>query len=237
VVRTLAAAVVLAAACGAAPGPSTPAADGVRGYVNALRSDDPHAAYAMLADDVRKKLSFEEFSIAWKQSAAERHWQANALEDSIKSNPYLNVGERALVSYPDGKLVALVREAKDQWHLESELVSRSRAQQPRDALRIFADAVAARDVSGALDVLTARRRDGLMKQVQGFLSGLGRHVNDPLDPFGKDRYELRWDENGIRYRIVLLREKDEWRVDDIYIRPAPKTEDDRDNDPQGFPDE
>jgi len=230
-------ATVVIAACGAAAGPSTPAADGVRGYVNALRADDPHAAYAMLADDVRQKLSFEEFSIAWKQSAAERHWQANALEDSLKSNPYLNVGERALVSYPDGKLVALVREAKDQWHLESELVSRSRAQQPRDALRIFADAVAARDVNGALDVLTARRREGLTKQVQGFLSGLARHVNDPLDPFGKDRFELRWDENGIRYRIVLLRENDEWRVDDIYIRPAPKTEDDRENEPAPFPEE
>ena len=43
-----------------------------------------------------------------------------------------------------------------------------------------------------------------------------------IDEFGTDRAELRWDENGIRYRIVLRKEDDEWRVDDIYIRPAPK---------------
>src|SRR5271167_2813796 len=100
--RALAAAAVIAA-CGAPVAPSSPAADGVRGYINALRADDPHAAYAMLDTDVRKKLSFEEFSIAWKQSAPERHWQANALVESLKGNP--NVGERALVSYSDGKLV------------------------------------------------------------------------------------------------------------------------------------
>ena len=45
-----------------------------------------------------------------------------------------------------------------------------------------------------------------------------------LDRFGPDRAELRWDENGIRYRIVLRKEDGEWRIDDIYIRPAPKDE-------------
>ena len=115
----------------------------------------------------------------------------------------------------------LEREGKT-WRLESELVSRSRAKRPRDAIRMFADAVAARDVNGALGVLTQRRRDGLAKQVEGFIAGLGKHVNDPIEEFGNDRAELRWDENGIRYRIVLRKEDDEWRIDDIYIRPAPK---------------
>jgi hypothetical protein len=76
-------------------------------------------------------------------------------------------------------------------------------------------------------VLTQRRRDGLTKQIEGFISGLGKRINDRLDRFGPDRAELRWDENGIRYRIVLRKEKDddEWRIDDIYIRPAPKDDD------------
>ena len=115
----------------------------------------------------------------------------------------------------------LEREGKV-WRLESELVSRSRAKQPQDAIRLFASAIAARDVAGALNVLTQRRRDGLTKQIEGFISGLGKRVNDHLDRFGTDRAELRWDENGIRYRIVLRKEDDEWRIDDIYIRPAPK---------------
>ncbi len=213
-------AIVLAlAGCGGARGPSSPASDGVRAYLNALRANDPHDAYDLLSSDARKKLSYDEFALQWKQSAEERSWQAKVLEDSLKGNP--DVGERALVSFSDGKLVQLEREGKT-WRLESELVSRSRAKEPRDAIRLFADAIAARDVGAALNVLTQRRRDGLTKQIEGFISGLGKRINDRLDRFGPDRAELRWDENGIRYRIVLRKEDDEWRVDDIYIRPAPK---------------
>ena len=208
--------------CGGATGPASPAADGVRAYVQALRRNDPHDAYALLSTDARKKLSFDEFALAWKSSDKERAWQAKVLEDSLKGNP--DVGERALVSFPDGKLVQLEREGKT-WRLESELVSRSRAKQPRDAVRLFAEAIAGRDITGVLNVLTQRRRDGLTKQVEGFVAGIGKRINERIDQFGNDRAELRWDENGIRYRIVLRKEDDEWRVDDIYIRPAPKDDD------------
>lgn len=211
----------LLAGCRGARGPSTPASDGVRAYLSALKSNDPHDAYDLLSSEARKKLSYDEFALQWKQSEAERKWQARVLEDSLKGNP--DVGERALVSFSDGKLVQLEREGKT-WRLESELVSRSRAKRPRDAIRLFADAIAARDVSGALNVLTQRRREGLTKQIEGFITGISRHAGGPLEELG-DRAELRWDENGIRYRIVLRKEGDEWRIDDIYIRPAPKDED------------
>ncbi|HEY0476143.1 MAG TPA: hypothetical protein VGD37_01385 [Kofleriaceae bacterium] len=215
--------VVLAvAACGGAIGPSSPAADGVRAYVRALRDNDPRRAYALLSAGTRKEVSFDEFALAWKQSDKERAWQIRVLEDSLKGNP--DVGERALISFSDGKLVQLEREGKT-WRLENELVSRSRAKQPRDAIRLFAEAIAARDITGVLGVLTQRRRDGLTRQVEGFVAGIGKRINERIDQFGNDRAELRWDENGIRYRIVLRKEDDEWRVDDIYIRPAPRDDD------------
>ncbi|MGN6110071.1 MAG: hypothetical protein ACTHU0_33505 [Kofleriaceae bacterium] len=210
------------AACRGPAGPSSPAASGVRAYVAALKSDDARDAYELLSESTRSKLSYDEFALQWKQSAKERAWQVQALEESLKGNP--DVGERALISFSDGKLVQLEREDKV-WRLESELVSRSRARRPRDAIRLFADAIAARDVSGVLGVLTQRRREGLTKQVEGFVAGIGKRINDKIDEFGNDRAELRWDENGIRYRIVLRKEDDEWRVDDIYIRPAPRDDD------------
>lgn len=216
--------------CGASAGPSTPAADGVRAYVQALHRNDPRAAYNALSSDTRHRVSYDEFALAWKQGDKERTWQAKVLEDSLKGNP--DVGERALVTYSDGKLVQLEREGKA-WRLDSELVSRSRARQPRDAIRLFADAIAARDISGVLNALTQRRRDGLTRQVEGFVAGIGKRINDRIDQFGSDRAELRWDENGIRYRIVLRREDDEWRIDDIYIRPAPK--DDESDKPSNSP--
>ena len=72
---------VLAAACGGPAGPSSPAADGVRQYVKALHSNDPHDAYDLLTSDVRKKLSYDEFALQWKQSQQERTWQAKVLEE------------------------------------------------------------------------------------------------------------------------------------------------------------
>jgi hypothetical protein len=216
--------VLVFAACGGASGPTSPAADGVRAYVRALRGNNPREAYALLSAEARKKVSFDEFALAWKQSDKERTWQARVLEDGLKGNP--DVGERALISFSDGKLVQLEREGKT-WRLESELVSRSRAKQPRDAIRLFAEAIAARDITAVLNVLSERRREGLTRQVEGFVAGIGKRINDRIDQFGNDRAELRWDENGIRYRIVLRKEKDddEWRIDDIYIRPAPKDDD------------
>jgi hypothetical protein len=214
--------VLVVCACGGASGPSSPAADGVRAYVRALRDNNPREAYALLSAEARKKVSFDEFALAWKQSDKERAWQARTLDDGLRGNP--DVGERALISFSDGKLVQLEREGKT-WRLESELVSRSRARQPRDAIRLFAEAITARDITGVLNVLTQRRRDGLTRQVEGFVAGIGKRINDRIDQFGTDRAELRWDENGIRYRIVLRKEEDEWRVDDIYIRPAPRDDD------------
>jgi hypothetical protein len=227
--------VVLAvAACGGAAGPSSPAADGVRAYLRALRDGDPRAAYGLLSADARTKLSYDEFALAWKQGDKERVAQATELEASVKGNP--DVGERALVSFPDGKLAQLEREGQT-WRLENELVSRSRARQPRDAIRLFAEAITGRDLTGVLNVLTQRRRDGLTRQVEGFVAGIGKRINERIDQFGSDRAELRWDENGIRYRIVLRKEDDEWRVDDLYIRPAPKDDDDDKPSESALPDD
>ena len=220
-----AAALALAlAACGGAIGRTSPAATSVRDLVAALRADDPRAAYDLLSADVRKQVSYDEFALQWKQSKAEREWQARALEESLRGDP--DVGERALASFSDGKMVALEREGKA-WRLESALVSHSRASRPRDAIRMFAEALSHNDLEGVLRTLTSRRRTGLDAQLQGFLDGLERRLDDKIEEIGTDRAELRWDENEVQYRIVLRKEDGEWRIDDIHIRPAePKEEED-----------
>lgn len=209
-------------ACGGHLTTTAPASDGVRSLVSALNANDPHEAYALLSTDEKKRVSYDEFALQWKQTDKERAWQAARLQESLKGNP--DVGERALVSFSDGKLVTLEREGKT-WRLESELVSRSRAKQPRDAIRLFADAIGQRDVAGILGVLTQRRREGLQRQIEGFITGIQRNAGAKLEQPTADRAELSWDENNIRYRVVLRKEEDEWRVDDIYIRPKPKDDD------------
>jgi ketosteroid isomerase-like protein len=104
-------------------------------------------------------------------------------------------------------------------------VSRTKATRPRDAMHAFAEAIAQRDVTRILAVLTQPRREGLQHQIEGFVNGIGKHVNDKMEEVGR-RAELNWEDAGISYRIVLKKEDDgEWRVDDIYIRPHQKDED------------
>jgi hypothetical protein len=211
-------AIAVAVGCGGGIGTSRPAADGVRALIGALRGDDPRAAYELMSSDARRKIDFEEFAMQWKQTQPERLWQARVLEESLRGDP--DVGERASVEFSDDKRVGLEREGRA-WKLDSALVSRARAPRPRDAIKMFAEAVKRRDIAAVLDVLTERRREGLAKQIDGFLAGLDKRINETIDELGTDRAEMRWDDGGIRYKIVLRKERDEWRVDDIVIRPAP----------------
>ncbi len=213
----LALSLVACASVGQAP----PAQRGVTALIAALRADDPHAAYGLLDRATRKRVSYEEFALQWKASDAERAWQAERLDAALRAEP--DVDERAAVTYPDGRTIALEREGA-RWRLEDALVSRVRAARPRDAIKMFGQAMRARDLEAVLRTLTLRRREGLAKQIEGFLAGLDRKVDGKLEEIGTDRAELRWDENGLRFRIVLLREDGEWRIDDIHILPSPGDE-------------
>lgn len=212
---------VAAIACAGGLRNPRPARQGVEAVIAALAGDDPRAAYDLLSEDARRRVSFEEFALQWKASAPERAWQVAKLREAIAADP--DVGERAAVTFADGKTVALARESR-RWRLEAPLVSRTRAARPREAIRMFAEAVRARDLRSVLNTLTLRRREGLMRQIDGFLAGLDRRVEGTIEEIGNDRAELRWDENGMRYRIILRREDDEWRVDDIHIQLAPTDE-------------
>ncbi len=92
------------AACGGATGRGAPAAGSVRALVSALRADDARAAYDLLSADVRKQISYDEFALQWKQSKAEREWQARVLEETLRGDP--DVGERARASDNDGQMGA-----------------------------------------------------------------------------------------------------------------------------------
>lgn len=209
------------AACGVR-GPSSPALSTVEQYLDALRSGRPRDAYDLLSDTTRRTLSFDEFARQWKHTQAERSWQIQALESGIKGNPHAR--ELARMAYTGGNVMYLQREG-NAWRLETDLASAVHAKRPRDAIERFASAIARRDITAALDLLTRRRRNAMAKQVEGFLSGVGKQIDGRLDHFGLDRAELRWDDRNFRYRIMLRKEAGDWRIDDIYIRPVPQRED------------
>lgn len=213
-------ATLVAAGCGSVVNKRSapPAATGVRAFVAALRSDNPRPAYDMLAEETRSTVPFDDFAVMWKQSGPERKFQADALEEGLKGDP--DLGERSRVEYADGKTVYLVRESGT-WRLESALVSRYHSANPRDAIQIFAEGIAARDYEGVMRILTSGRRSGIRSQVDAFATSLLQHLDDEITLIGKEKAVLRWEDEETRYRIVLRKEGDEWRVDDIHIRAAP----------------
>lgn len=224
-------AMVWVAGCGGAPGKrnTPPASEGIAAYVESLRSDDPRGAYDLLAESVKASMSFEEFSARWRQTARERADQADALEEDLQGTS--SFGERAKVVYQDGKAVYVLRESGD-WRVESAMVSQIHAGRPVDAVKIFAEALSKRDYDEVMSILTERRRDGIGQQVDDFVTSLRGHLSEAqgspdssvdalIETTGDDRAELRWDDDGKRYRIVLRKEGDEWRIDDIHLRPAP----------------
>ena len=216
--KTLVVAILVAlGACGGATlGGQAPAESGIRSYIRALRSENPRTAYNMLTAETRKQVSYPEFELIWRDHKGERLEQAKALEEGLKEGG--DLGETARIRYSDGKTVNMSRQS-GRWKLESGLVARGHASRPIDAVRILAEAVASRDFDALMRVLTARRRNGISREVDEFTSSLIDSLDREVSQVGPDRAELIWETDSARYRIILRKESDEWRIDDFDIRP------------------
>lgn len=206
------------AGCGAASRPRSPS-DGVRAWITALRSDNPRVAYDLLSEAVQREVRFSDFAEHWRANGKERQWQAQTLEAALRGDP--DVGQVARTTFSDGRILQLTREG-GQWRLGVPLVAHARARSPREAIAVLAAAVQHQDLNSALGILTQPKRSTFAMQLRGLARGLANHHRWEIDSVGQDRAELRWDDGGVRYRIVLMYVEGEWLVDDIHIRPQPK---------------
>lgn len=202
------------------------AREGLTEFAKMLRGDNAKPAYAMLTADAKAEISFAEFSRQWNETKAERKLQADAIMERLKNAN--STGEQAKIQLPDGRSIYLSRE-KDHWRLEAALLGQSRAARPREAVAMFADALKRKDYAAVLNLLTERRRNGISSQIDAFIESLEKNATAEINQLGNDRAELRWDEAGFRYRLVLRKEHDEWRIDDIHVQRAPKDGDDDDD--------
>lgn len=213
-------------ACG--PVSKTPrAADSLGAYLSALRGSDPRPVYDMLTREQRAATPYEEWAADWKETEPEREHRAQLLEETLRTTPILR--EEALLTFEDGKFLTLARDDRG-WHLDQALVGRSAAKTPDDALAIFATAIHGRDLETVLRILSDRRRQGIEEQLQQFDRGLREHLGDAAHEIylvATDRAEMSWRKDGVRYKVVLIREDGDWHVDDVHLGPdmtAPEEE-------------
>jgi hypothetical protein len=201
---------LLAACGGGAPRATEPPVAGARAWASALSAEDPDRGYALLARSVQKRVPKALFAEKWREAKRERDRQATALASALGQSGQR--GERARVTAgKDG--VGLVHEAGG-WRLESPLLYPVRADSPQAALRGLAQAIADRDVDGVLRLMSRARRERLQERLRGLARGLEQHAGDPIE-LVRDRAVLRWSDGVVRWRIVLVRESGEWRLDDI----------------------
>lgn len=209
---------------GLACGPSAQtsrARSGLDAYLIALRSENPRPIYEMLTKEQRKATSYEEWSKRWTESKAERELQAKQIEDSLQVQQA--VDEDASLRFDDGRTITLAR-APNGWRLNQALVGRTQADTPEDALTIFSAALRERDIDKVFGILSKRHRNSFETQLQNFTQGLEAELsNSENSPhlLSNERAELAWNFDGIRYKVVLVKDGGEWHIDDIHMGPDP----------------
>ena len=220
-------AILLATGCGgSSSGRPATASEAVAQYASAIEANDARRAYALLSSELRSKMTFERFESQWRAHAAERKLQAAALVDARKADSAL--GARAIVSYKDGSAIALTQESS-QWHLERALVGRVVAATPRDAIRSLTRALSDTDFAAFVGVLSKRKREALVRMLSSFSESLTNNQDQFIQRVGDDRAQMIWEDRAGRYRVLLVREDGQWRIDDFDIALNESEEEDGDD--------
>lgn len=197
--RDVLASVLAVAACATGGAPE----DCVEAYRGAVARDDAAAAYALLSEPVRRRVSRAEFEARWKDTKAERAEQARDL-----ASPRVAALE-ARVAAGDARLV--LREEGQGWWVAGAALPGESAATPEAALRALVRAVERRDYAAFARLLTRARREKVEKELRDRIDNLKAAVGRPVE-VESDRVVVQY---GPEFRIWLRREGDEWRVEDV----------------------
>lgn len=154
--RALWLAIVVLGACGPRGTRSPEAARAA--YLDALRKDDPVAAYALLAPDVRARVDYPSFLARWRDDVAERKQiveGAAALDGSR-----VVAGHTATTVHEGGVVLRWAKLGKG-WVVTGGLPPTARASTPAEAIRGFIAALGAAPLGAAQQFLSPELADAL----------------------------------------------------------------------------
>jgi len=201
-------AVALAALVGGAHAPSVARPEsGLAAYAKAIERDDPRAAYALLAADVKQRTSEADFTARWRAAVEERKAQQADLAAAVAAG---HVTERARVVRPDGRAGVVVLESSG-WRVTNPRSSEPGPQTPEEAVRRFARALELRSVDALLALLSDPLRSLVEHELDERLTRLKKALGQPVTVDG-DHARLFYDP---RFHVDLKRENGTWRVADF----------------------
>ncbi|MBX7078933.1 MAG: hypothetical protein K1X88_07075 [Nannocystaceae bacterium] len=144
-------------------------------YLDALAKDDPKAAYALLAPQLRRRVPYESFAARWRADAAERAAIVEAARASSKGRDRVAVARRATTVHEGGVVLHWAKIGK-QWYVVDGLPGDPRASTPAEAIRGFLAAIARAELGGAQrylsDELAGRMREDFAARVDAIEAAL-----------------------------------------------------------------
>jgi hypothetical protein len=205
------AAVLLAAPTMAACGPRQARAPArLRdAHVAALRADDPAAAYALLAPEVRAAVSYEEFEARWKADAAE-HEAAIAAAESL--DPATTATLHGGTTMHAGGRVLRWTQVDDELLVVDGLPGRPDTSTPAQTIRAFVAAVRRADLTEVRGLLGEALVEAVDEDWSERVDAIERALEEPgaLD-LSADlrRAELRYEAG---HAVTLEQTAEGWRI-------------------------
>ncbi|HZS38768.1 MAG TPA: hypothetical protein VFF06_18175 [Polyangia bacterium] len=201
-------AVALTALIGCARAPSVARPEtGLAAYRRALERDDARAAYALLAADVRQRVTEAEFAARWRATVEERKNQSAQLQVAVTER---QVTEHARVVRADGRSSFAVLEQAG-WRVTAPRSSEPGPQTPEEALRRFARALEQHSLESLLALLSDPLRGLVEHEIEERLGRLKKALGQPVTVDG-DHARVLYDP---RFHVDLKRENGTWRVADF----------------------
>jgi hypothetical protein len=207
--------VLLAAGCAHVAARGSSPTGTLRAFRQAIDRQDDAALYELLPEESRRRESLAQFRARLSSERSELRSVAREVDAALaaRREPTISLPSRA------GGAVTVV-DSPEGWRLGRSLVGPSPAPRPLDAARALHQAISRSSLDGLLAALSSRARGA----IQSELAMLRDALADPstlelrpagTTPTGAETMTLRLPDGRA---LVLVREGNDWRVDDLQER-------------------
>lgn len=189
----------------------------IAAFARALNQNDFEAAYALMSEDYRSRVGFEQFKRQLRENPQEMLEVSTALGHVREP-----AEEQAVVSYDDDEEL-LLRRSGDRWYISTNVVDFYDQSTPRAALRSFVRAMERKRYDVVIRLIPDADKEGITtdrmeqawageerEQVERMLSMLREHLDAPIEVIGT-RATMPY---GEHMRVQFVREGSAWKIED-----------------------